>query len=73
MFEKKLCSELDNNNPTNPFTILKLQHPSHDIAELQKVRLSPDPEALKLWKGSSGKNIKPTYTRWSTLIYYALE
>ena len=34
--------------PTNPFTILELQNPSHDIPELHKIRRSPDREALKL-------------------------
>ena len=36
--------------PTKPFTNLKLQNP----AELHKTRRSPDLEALKLRKGSSG-------------------
>ena len=45
--------------PTNPFTILELQNPSHDIPELHKIRWSPDLEALKLWKGSSGIILKP--------------
>ena len=40
--------------PTNFFTTLELQNPSHDVSELHKIRQSPDLEALKLWKGSSG-------------------
>ena len=40
--------------PTNPFTISKLQNSSHDVPELHKIRRSPDLEALKLGKGSSG-------------------
>ena len=44
-----------NNNPTNPFTVLELQNPSNDGSELHKIWRSPDLQALKLWKGSSGK------------------
>ena len=40
--------------PTSPFTILKLQNPWLDVPELHKIRRSPDLDALKLWKGSSG-------------------
>ena len=36
------------NYPTNPFTILELQNPSHDVPELHKVPRSPDVEARKL-------------------------
>ena len=40
--------------PTNPFTTLKHQNPSHDFPEQHKIRRSPDLEDQKLWKGSSG-------------------
>ena len=43
-----------NQFPTDPFTILELQNPSHDVPELRKSRRSPDLEALKLRKGWSG-------------------
>ena len=33
--------------PTNPFTILELQKPLHDVPVQQKIRRSPDLEALK--------------------------
>ena len=39
---------------TNLFIISKLQSPSLDVPKLNKIRWSPDLEALKLWKGSSG-------------------
>ena len=39
--------------PTNPFVILELQNPSHDIPEVHTIHRSPDLEALKLRKGSS--------------------
>ena len=35
--------------PNDPFTILELQNPSHDIRELHKFRRSPDFEAQNLW------------------------
>ena len=41
-------------SPTNPFTILEIQKPLDDVPELHKTRRSPDHEALKLRKGSSG-------------------
>ena len=41
-------------NPTSPFTIVELLNPSHYVPELHKIRRSPDREALKLGKGSSG-------------------
>ena len=31
------------------------QNPVHDVPELHKIRWSPDLEAPRLWKGSSGK------------------
>ena len=34
--------------PTNPFAILELQNPSHDIPAPKKIRRSPDLEALTL-------------------------
>ena len=34
--------------PTNPFTILEHQNPSHDVPELHKIRRSPDLKALKV-------------------------
>ena len=34
--------------PTDPFAILKLQDPSHDVPELHKTSRSPECEALKL-------------------------
>ena len=40
--------------PTDPFTNLELQNPSHDVRELHEIHLSPDHEDLKLWKGRSG-------------------
>ena len=40
--------------PTNPFTIFWLRNRSHDVPVLHKIRRSPDQEALKLGKGSSG-------------------
>ena len=40
-------------NPTDPITLLKPQNPSTDVSEVQKVGLSPDFEALDLWKGRS--------------------
>ena len=40
--------------PTSPFTILKLENPSHDVPELHKIRRSTDLEPLKLGKCSSG-------------------
>ena len=42
-------------SPTSPFTILELQNPSDDVPELHKISRSPDLEALKLWKCSSGQ------------------
>ena len=47
--------ELFTYNPTDPFTILKLQNASYDDPELHKTLWSPDREALELWKGRSGK------------------
>ena len=38
--------------PNRPFHNLKA---SHDVPELYKFRQSPDLEALKMWKGLSGK------------------
>ena len=35
-------------DPTDPFTILKLQNPSDDVLELNKNRRSLDHEALNL-------------------------
>ena len=35
-------------NPTNLFTILELQIPSHDVPEQHKIRRYPNPEALKM-------------------------
>ena len=50
--------------PTDSFTTLKLQNQSNDVFELHIIRRSPDPEALKLWKGRSGKymleDVRPT-------------
>ena len=40
--------------PTNPFTILELSNPSHDVPELQTTRRSTDFGALELVKCSSG-------------------
>ena len=34
--------------PTNPFTIMELQNPSHVVPELNRIRRSPDLEAQKL-------------------------
>ena len=48
-------------HPTNPFTILELQNQSHDVPELHNIRQSPDLEALKLWKCTSGSEMKCTY------------
>ena len=39
--------------PTDPFTILELPNPSHDVSELHKIRRSTDFEALESGKGSS--------------------
>ena len=41
-------------SPTDPFTTLELQNPSHDVSELHEICRSPDLKALKLWKGRSG-------------------
>ena len=41
-------------NPTGPFTILELWDQSIEVSEQQKFCVSPDYEALKLWKGRSG-------------------
>ena len=35
-------------NPTDPFTILELQKPLHDVNELNNFRLSRDFDNLKL-------------------------
>ena len=35
-------------NPTDPFTTLELQNPSHDYLQLHKTRQSPDLKAPKL-------------------------
>ena len=43
-------------SPTDPFTTLELQNPSHDAPNLFGIRRSPDFEALKLGKGRSGHN-----------------
>ena len=51
----QVCVSSRGLNPTNPFTILELQNPSPDVSELHKIRRSPDREALKLWKVSSGR------------------
>ena len=40
--------------PTNPFTILELWNPSHDVPELHKIGRPTDFETLKLGKSSSG-------------------
>ena len=57
--------------PTNPFPILELQSPSHDVPELHKIRWSPDLEALNLWKGSSGfyRRSHCFHRNWGALIY----
>ena len=34
-------------SPTDPFTNLELQNPSHGVAKLHKIRRSPDLDALK--------------------------
>ena len=47
-------------SPTNPFKILELPNPSHDVPELHRIRRSPDLEAPKLWKGSSGNALSPS-------------
>ena len=52
-------SILDWKSPTVTFTTLELRNPSHDVLELHKIRRSPDFEALKLWKGSSGVRHSP--------------
>ena len=36
-------------DPTDPFTILEIQNPSHSVLELGKILPSPDREAPKLW------------------------
>ena len=41
-------------SPTDPFTILMLQNPSHDVPELHKFHQSLDLEALKLGKCRQG-------------------
>ena len=48
------CFHLHIGIPTNPFTTLELQNPSHYVHELHTYRRSPDLADLKLWKGSSG-------------------
>ena len=44
--------------PTLPFTIKELQNPSFDVPELDEIRRSTDCEALKLWKGRSGMDLR---------------
>ena len=34
--------------PADPFTTSELQNPLHDVPELNKIRRSPESEALKL-------------------------
>ena len=51
---RRVSKKLWTGCPTNPFTILELHNLSHDVPEQNKIRRSPDLEALKLWKGSSG-------------------
>ena len=41
-------------SPTNPFTTLKPQNPTHDVSEVHKISWSPDFEPLKFRKGRSG-------------------
>ena len=45
--------------PTDPFTTFELQNPSHDVAELSRIRRSPDAEASKLRKVRSGSLSAP--------------
>ena len=47
------CSE-KRKNPTDLFTILKLQNPLCDVSKLHTIRRSFDREAVNLWKGLSG-------------------
>ena len=53
-FKKKDLGEVSEKaefSPTDPFTTLELQNPSHDVPE---IRRSPDVEVQKLRKGRSG-------------------
>ena len=45
-------------SPTDPFTTFELKNPLHAVPEQNKIRRSPDLEALKLWKGRSGGSIR---------------
>ena len=44
------------NFPTDSFTTLKLQNPSHDVSELYKICRSSDAEAIKLRKDPLGES-----------------
>ena len=58
--------------PTNPFfTILELQNPSNDVPELHKIRWSPDLEALKLWKVSSGCQWFVSRSAWPLIPFFS--
>ena len=48
-------AEIRSGHPTSAFTILKLYKPLRDLLELDKIRRSTYFQALKLWKGLSGK------------------
>ena len=48
--------------PNDPFTISELHNPLYNIPELHTIFCSPDPEALKLFKGRSGWALNLTLT-----------
>ena len=59
-------------DPTNSFTILELQNPSHDVPELHTIRESPDFEALLSGKGLLGIDQELACSAWTTAIPYLL-
>ena len=46
-------------SPTDLFTRLELQNPSHDAHELHKISRSPDCDVLKFLKGPAGYRTIP--------------
>ena len=58
------------NNPTDPFTTLKLHNSWHDIFEENRIRLSPDFESIKLWKVRSGRLTDKLPYKRTKLNYY---
>ena len=80
--EGKMLIAEEKNYPTDPFTIMRLRNPSYYVPELNEVRRSPDPKALKLWKGRSGSSMTcfvihtlhpGCFFQWFPILYPVLQ